>query len=138
MKKNKYLLLVDDNDKYAKKIIEIFKEKFNIHRANNGKEGIELLNKNGINFYDLIITDITMESQLAGINFLKKARKMGYIGKIIIASTGFNYSIALNFAPLLLNSLNVDYLIPKKSLLEKQIQFYRCKFFPKIENNIHL
>ncbi|MFN3604213.1 MAG: response regulator transcription factor [Leptonema sp. (in: bacteria)] len=134
MTKKNFLLLVDDNDKYAKIIIELFADKYEIHRAKNGKEAIEFLEKNGVNFYSLIITDITMESQLAGLNFLKRARKKGYHGKIIIASTGFNYSIALNLAPLFLNSLKVDYLIPKDSLLKKELLLYPCRFFPKVES----
>ncbi len=138
MNQKQYLLLVDDNDKYAEKIKNYFSKTYEIHRAYNGKSALELLEKNGINFYNLILTDITMESQLAGIHFLKKARKMGYNGKIIIASTGFNYSIALNFAALFLNSLKVDYLIPKNSVLNNEITFYPCKFFPKIQNTVSI
>lgn len=138
MNQKKHLLLVDDNDKYASKIEEYFSKTYEIHRAHNGKSALDLLEKNGTNFYEIIITDITMESQLAGIYFLKKARKMGFKGRIIIASTGFNYSIALNLAPLLLNSLKVDYLIPKDSILKNQMAFYPCKFFPKVEDSISI
>jgi len=139
MANEKNLLLVDDNDKYAKILSDYFlKKNYSIDRAYDGKEALEMLEKNGVDYYDIILTDITMESQLAGLTFLKKARKMGYKGKTIIASTGFNYSIAMIFAPLFLNHLKVDYLIPKTSVLNHQIEFYPCKFLPKKEREVIL
>ncbi len=135
----KKLLLVDDNDKYAQILTEYFANKnFIIDRAYDAKEGLEMLIKKGIQYYEIILTDITMETQLAGLFFLKKARKSGYKGKIIIASTGFNYSIVVYLAPLFLKQWNVDYLIPKTSVLNKNIKFYPCKFFAKFENELIL
>lgn len=137
MQKVKYLLLVDDNDKYAKILTEYFQKKsFIIDRAYNGKEALNVLQEKGIHFYDVILTDITMESQLAGLTFLKKARQLGYKGKILIASTGFNYTIAMIFAPLFLKHLNVDYLIPKDSVLNQNIEFYRCEFLSQKEKDV--
>ncbi|GIX43310.1 MAG: response regulator [Leptospiraceae bacterium] len=139
MQKEKHLLLVDDNDKYAKILTEYFQKKsYIIDRAYDGKEALEILQSKDLKYYDIILTDITMESQLAGLTFLKKARQIGYKGKIIIASTGFNYSIAMFLAPLFLNHLKVDYLIPKTSVLKNQIEFYPCKFLANKEKEIVL
>ncbi len=135
----KRLLLVDDNDKYAKILSEYFESMgYEIDRAYFGSEALEIIKNKGVNYYSLILTDITMESQLAGLKFLKNARKLGFKGKIIIASTGFNYNVSLMLAPVFLSNLNVDYLIPKTSVLNHNIEFYSCKLFPKKEDKILL
>ncbi|MCS7205430.1 MAG: response regulator [Leptospiraceae bacterium] len=133
----KTILLVDDNDKYAKLIQEYFEQRgYRLERAYSGKDGLNKLQNFDIDYFDMIITDITMESQLAGLNFLKEARKLGFTGKIIIASTGLNYSIVLYLAPIFLNSLKVDYLIPKDSILKKDFKFYENKIFPTQKSKI--
>lgn len=135
----KKLLLVDDNDRYAKLLKEFFEKKgYAVDRATSANEGLQRLQINGINHYSLILTDITMETQLAGLNFLKEARKLGYTGKIIIASTGFNYPVVLYLAPFFLSGLKVDYLLPKTSVLRHDFMFYPCKIFPSHRKEIEL
>ncbi len=136
---HKRLLLVDDNDKYAKILSDYFESRgYKIDRAYFGNEALEILKNKGVNYYSVILTDITMETQLAGLKFLKNARKLGFKGKIIIASTGFNYNFSLMLAPVFLTNLGVDYLIPKVSVLNHNIEFYSCKLFPKKEDEILL
>lgn len=134
---NKRLLLVDDNDKYAKILADYFSSiGYQVDRAHFGNEALEMIKNKGVNYYSLILTDITMETQLAGLKFLKHARKLGFKGKIIIASTGFNYNVSLMLAPVFLMNLGVDYLIPKTSVLNHNIEFYSCKLFPKKQDKI--
>ncbi len=134
----KKMLLVDDNDKYAKILTEYFQKDFNIERAYSGKEGFEKIKEKEFNYYDLVITDITMENQISGIIFIKKIRENGFNGKIIIASTGFNYGIVLYLTPILLGGLKIDYLIPKEPLLKNEIKLYTCTFLPRLEEKISI
>ena len=124
----KKLLLVDDNDKYAKLLADYFKIRgFNIDRAVNASEGLAMYNDHGKDYYDVIVTDITMESQLAGIFMIKKIHKLGFAGISVIASTGFDVPGGKFFSRLFLRSYGVDYIVPKTTVIRKAPLFYAIR-----------
>jgi len=124
----KQLLIVDDNDKYAVILEEYFKKfGYNTDRAVNAAEGLDKFESNPQDYYDLIVTDITMESQLAGVWMIRTIHKMGYSGKLIVASTGFDVPGGLFLSKLVFRKYGVEYLIPKTTLLKKRPLFYSVR-----------
>lgn len=124
------LLLVDDNDNYARLLHEYFEPLgFSIDRAWNAKEGFDMFSAHPSDYYQVIVTDITMESQLAGLSMLKKIKKKGFGGTVVVASTGFDQPMGMPASRLFLGLYGVHYLIPKTTVKNKQIKFYTLKFF---------
>lgn len=67
------ILLVEDDEKLSKLFYTVLsKQGFNIHIANNGVEGFDILENNHI---DLIISDIMMP-QMNGYDFTENVRKI--------------------------------------------------------------
>jgi len=113
----KQALIVDDNDGYVDMIkSHLVPLGYDFERATLAKEGIKLIDQRGEDHYQLIVTDITMEDQLAGFRFLRHVRKKGYSGPIIVASTGFDGPLGLFFAKGFLRWFRVDLLVPKLPL----------------------
>lgn len=126
----KPLLLVDDNDRYAAILVEYFQGLgYTCERARNGAEGYRLFQERGKGYYSVIVTDITMESQMAGIHMLKKIHKDGYRGTVVVASTGFDVPGVTTLSRILLSGIGIDYLIPKTSVLKKDPLFLGMKLF---------
>ncbi|MCB2212410.1 response regulator [bacterium] len=71
------VLLVDDNDRYAKSLTEDLHRRGveDIVRAVNAKEGVELLRARGDEF-DGVVSDISMEHQISGLRVLRVARAL--------------------------------------------------------------
>ncbi|MBU0519598.1 response regulator [bacterium] len=110
-------LIVDDNDGYVEMIMMHLKpRRYDFERAALAREGIEMLDQRGSDYYQLIVTDITMEGQTAGFRFLRHARKIGYKGPIMVASTGIDVPIVLFLAKWFMKIWQVDMLVPKKPL----------------------
>ncbi|MCB1173996.1 MAG: response regulator [Leptospiraceae bacterium] len=125
-------LLVDDNDKYAELLSSYFKKHgFQFERAFDAREGWDLYQKNAPDYYPLIVTDVTMETQTSGLGMLKKIHRSGYQGTIIIASTGFDVIFAKTLTKLFLRSTGVHYMIPKTTVLSEAPVFYPIGFFEK-------
>jgi CheY-like chemotaxis protein len=123
----KKLLIVDDNDKYAR-IFENYFQKIGysqIDRAVTASSGIDMVNRNGISYYDLIVTDLTMESQLAGLRLIRYLKKNAFPKTVIVASTGFDVSIGMLLSRLYFKNKNVRFLLPKAPLLKEQFNFIR-------------
>jgi len=124
----KRLLLVDDNDKYAKLLTDYFKPLgYEIDLAVNASEGLAKFSEHPKEYYDVIVTDITMESQLAGVFMIKKIHKLGFPGTSVIASTGFDVPGGMFFSRLILRSYGVDYIVPKTTVIKKSPLFYSLK-----------
>lgn len=66
----KSILIVEDNPELQQFIYNQYKNKFNIHTANDGEEGLQVLDKNEI---DIIITDMMMPN-MDGIEFCKSVK----------------------------------------------------------------
>jgi CheY-like chemotaxis protein len=129
----KPLLLVDDNDRYAAILDEYFQALgYTSDRARDGAEGYRLFQERGKEHYAVIVTDITMESQMAGIHMLKKIHKDGYRGTVVVASTGFDFPGATTLSRILLAGIGIDYLIPKTSVLKKDPLFLGMKLFNRV------
>ncbi len=79
-----YNILVCDDDKEIVNAIEIYltKEGYNILKANNGKEALEVLEKNTVH---LIILDIMMP-KMDGIEALSEIRKDKSLPVIILSA----------------------------------------------------
>ncbi len=110
-------LIVDDNDTYAAMLLRHLEpDGFRFDRARSAGEGLEMLQKNGAEAYSLIVTDITMEGQTAGMRLIRQLRRKGYRGIVLVASTGFNFSPVLFFSRFFLKLWGVDVLTPKEPL----------------------
>lgn len=120
---NHYVLIVDDNDKYAIALENYFK-KINIptDRARNAHEGFRMFHQKT---YSAIITDITMETQTSGLWLARKIYKEGYTGKIIITSTGFDVWGVLWLGRYFLPWFaGAGWMIPKIPLKEGRVEFH--------------
>ena len=126
----KNLLLVDDNDKYAKILDEHFAPLgYKSTRAVDAADGLAKFDAEAGDHYDVIVTDITMESQLAGIFMLGKIKQRGYGGTVVVASTGFDVPLVVPLSRACLRGYGVHYLIPKTTVLSRKIAFYPMAFF---------
>lgn len=115
----KSVLLVDDNDRYARAITEDLEGRgAAVTRARTAAAGRRLITR-GCGF-DGIVTDITMETQISGLGVLLKARTAGFRGVLATASTGLDSGFGWIFNRLFLGSLmGCRYLIPKRLIRER-------------------
>ena len=135
----KRLLIVDDNEKYARIIREYYSNgEFEIDWAMTAAEGIEKVDSVGLDYYQLIITDITMEHQLAGFTLIRHLHKHGFPGMLIVASTGFDVPPGMFLARLFMGKRGVDYLIPKSSMRKKDFDFYPARLFSKPTKSVQV
>ena len=126
----KELLLVDDNDKYAAILDEYFAERgYRSTRAVDAAEGLAKFDEHAPDFFKAIVTDITMETQLAGIFMLGKIHRRGYPGTVVVASTGFDVPLVVPLSRACLRPYGVHFLIPKTTVLSRNIAFYPMSFF---------
>ncbi len=128
----KRLLIVDDNDKYAALIDEYFAARgYTSERVYSAQEGIDKIKSVGPEYYSLVVTDITMESQLAGLKLTSYLHKTSFPGTVIVASTGFDIPPGMLISKFYFGAQNVRYLIPKTTVLKKDFVFYEPKLFTK-------
>lgn len=126
----KKMLLVDDNDRYAKMLTEYFANYgYEAERVYSATEGIEAYDQKDQDYYDLVVTDITMESQLAGLRLIKHLHKKSYPGSVVVASTGFDVPPGLTVSRIYFSMRSVDYLIPKSTVRSNALEFYPVKLF---------
>jgi CheY-like chemotaxis protein len=115
-------LIVDDNDTYAAMLLRHLEpDGFHFDRARSAGEGLEMLQKNGAAAYSLIVTDITMEGQTAGMKLIRQLRRKGYRGIVLVASTGFNFPPVLFISRFFLRLWGVDVLTPKEPLRKGEL-----------------
>lgn len=118
----KKLLIVDDNDRYADALKNHFiKEGWICERAYTAKEGWEMFQSSKQNtkssYYDMIITDITMETQTSGLWFIRNVHKDGFSGTKVIATTGFDVKGVMFFSKWILPWFaGISFMIPKVPL----------------------
>lgn len=121
---NQPALIVDDNDDYTAMILTHLEPLgYRFERARSAHEGLETLRKSSPNRFNLIVTDITMEGQTAGLKLIRQIRQSGYHGVLMVASTGFNTPIVLHLARIFLALWGVDLLLPKEPL---KTRTFRC------------
>ncbi len=122
------LLLVDDNEKYKNLILGIYSSNdYEIIWVKSAALAKQAVQEKGINFFHTIVTDITMETQISGLLFAVGLRKKGFQGKIIIASTGFDFPIIAALAKTILAWFGINEIIPKVSLKQGNPKILVCK-----------
>lgn len=117
----KKILIVDDNDRYALNLQNYFHAKgISTDRAVNAKLGFEMFSKTSD--FDMIISDITMESQTSGLWMMRKIYKTGYKGVMVIASTGFDVWGVMGISKFILTWFcGLDWMIPKVPLKKGEV-----------------
>ncbi len=126
--KLKQLLLVDDRAKYADLIAEFFRRHgYLVDLAVSAKQGIGMLNERGLDHYRVVVTDITMEHQLAGLELIYFLFRKKYAGTVVMASTGFDVYLGMFFSKLFMGLFGVHYLVPKRSIAKRDFSFYRAR-----------
>ncbi len=121
----KNVLVVDDNDRYAKALNEDLTSRgAEVSRALTAREALVMISEPKSD-YDGIVTDISMESQLAGLKVITQARKLGFKGTMTVATTGldtkFGYWVNRFFLGTI---LKVDFLIPKLPIKHDGLIFW--------------
>lgn len=128
----RHLLIVDDNDKYAKLIHEHFtSEGYTCQRVENAAAGIEAVKQHGLDYFTVVVTDITMESQTAGFKLIKYLRKNHFPGTLVVASTGFDVYPGMVLAKMLMGDMGVDFLIPKTTVIKQDFHFYEPRLYAR-------
>ncbi|MDP0500523.1 MAG: response regulator [Verrucomicrobiota bacterium JB022] len=126
------LLLVDDNNHYAELLTEYFAPRgFALERAVSGEEGLARYQAHAPDYFAAIITDITMETRLAGYWMVRRLRRAGYKGTMMVASTAFNEIPIIDLHRALYQGLDIQFLIPKRELKQGSPRFYPLGFFRK-------
>jgi hypothetical protein len=117
----KRVLIVDDNDRYATNLKKYFDELgIESDRAFTAREGWDFFKSNAS--YDLIVSDITMETQTSGLWLMRDIFKSGYSGTMAIASTGFDVSGVMKISRyLLVWFCGLDWMIPKIPLKQGEV-----------------
>lgn len=128
----KKLLIVDDNDRYANNLKDHYtKEGWECLRAYSAKEGWQIYqsskNAEGNSNLDMIITDITMETQTSGLWFIRRVHKDGFKGTKIIATTGFDVKGVMHFSKWILPWFaGITFMIPKVPLKKGEVVLIPC------------
>lgn len=123
------LLLVDDNDHYASLLTDYFAPRgFALERAYSAKQGLERYTTQAPDYYAAVITDITMETRLAGFWLVRQLRKAGYTGTMMIASTAFNEIPIIDLHRAFYLGQGIQFLIPKRELRQGKPLFYPLGF----------
>lgn len=112
-----HVLLVDDNDRYAEAIEGHLRRRGTVvERVRSAEEGLAILREKAADF-DGVITDITMETQISGLRILSRARRLGFRGVLVTASTGLDSRLGYLLNRFILGTIyGCDYLIPKRHI----------------------
>lgn len=114
----KRVLIVDDNPHYAKRIEAdiLSRGDAEIVKAENAAEGIALMDK-AHNTFDAIVTDMSMETEYAGTRIMRHAKKIGFNGRLCVATTALDYWYGLYTTGLVFRYFyGADYMIPKRPI----------------------
>lgn len=130
----KKVLIVDDNDRYANNLKIYFDSlKISNDRAVDAKAGWELFQKNSD--YDMVVSDITMETQTSGLWLMRRIYKSGYKGILSIASTGFDVWGVMGFSKyFLVWFCGLHWMIPKVPLKNGTVEWVATS---KVKNQIN-
>ncbi|TGN20371.1 response regulator [Leptospira idonii] len=120
----KKVLIVDDNDRYANNLTSFFKEKgIASDRALDAAEGWRLYSADKT--YDMIVSDVTMETQTSGLWMMRRIHKDGYAGVKVIASTGFDVWGVMGFSSWFLPLFcGLHWMIPKVPLKQGTVEWH--------------
>lgn len=117
--KMQHVLLADDNDFYAGKLSRSMQsETTYVTRVASAAQAIALLEQQA-NHYDAVVTDMSMETELAGLKVLAFCKKIKFPGVVAVATTALDSYWAFFINQWLFSWYGADYLIPKK-FIQKQ------------------
>jgi hypothetical protein len=126
------LLLVDDRAAYTRIITDFFGGiGYAVDCAVTAREGILMLGRKGLDHYRVVVTDITMEHQLAGLSVVLFLLRKKFSGTVVMASTGFDVRLGMFFSKLFMGMLGVHYLVPKTTILKEDFAFYPARLFSR-------
>jgi len=112
------VLLADDNDRYAEALTRDLRKRGaqEVIRVFDAASAVEKLRTEG-DTIDTVVTDISMETQVSGLQVLRAARH-GHPGRlVVVATTGLDTHLGFLFNRFFLGRLyKCDYLIPKKPI----------------------
>ena len=113
-------LIIDDNRRYTKMLQERLEQQgCKVEKVLSAQDSIKHLSIVEPDHYQIIFTDITMETQVSGIGLTYRIRRrLGFKGCLIIYSTGFNFPAVLWISKLLFRAIGADGLIPKNGLID--------------------
>ncbi|AOV18239.1 hypothetical protein BJI67_15265 [Acidihalobacter aeolianus] len=113
----RHVLVVDDNDFYAERLsADLAARGATCERACSAAEGMAMLDA-GRERYDAVVTDISMETELAGLKVLRHARRIGFRGQVASATTALDARWAFTLNRFFLGVVyRADYLIPKRPI----------------------
>lgn len=114
----RHVLVVDDNDFYAERLMaDLASRGATCERAHSAAEGMQRLDTEAHRF-DAVVTDISMETELAGLKVLRHARRIGFQGPVACATTALDARWAFTLNRYILGRLyRADYLIPKRPIV---------------------
>ena len=112
-----HYLIVDDNDRYAAALAADAQARGGTSlRARSAREGIDLYRERFATLAG-VITDIDMETQLAGLRVVYYLNRQGFRGILAVATTGLDAAWAFRWNRWVFSRLlPVDYLIPKRPI----------------------
>ena len=114
----KRVLIIDDNPHYGDRIEAdiLSRSDAEIVRAESAAEGMAIMDREHDKF-DAIVTDMSMESEYAGTRVLRHAKKIGFKGKLCVATTALDYWYGLYTTGLVFRYwYGADYMIPKRPI----------------------
>lgn len=124
------LLLIDDRAPYRRITLAWYhaKQQFHCEVVATATEGLALLAMRGAGYYGMIVSDVSMEYELAGLYAARYWHRLGFDGIGVLSSTGFDNFFGLVAATLWLGgNPSVDWLIPKTSLKLGTPRYVRCR-----------
>lgn len=116
-----HVLLVDDNDFYAGKLTRSLQSHSNakVTRVISAQAAIALLQVHP-DIYDGVVTDMSMETELAGLKVLAFCKKIQFSGTVAVATTALDTAWAFFINQWLFAWYGADYLIPKRFIKKRQ------------------
>ncbi|MBN2091275.1 hypothetical protein JW964_16815 [candidate division KSB1 bacterium] len=110
------VLIADNNNFYFSIMSSIYQEhEYYVTRARSAPDAWRLIQQNGLEFYDIIVTEITIESHLSGLVLAVKLKKAGFKNPVYFASKRFNITFTYIVSTGLFRMLGIERLIPKNA-----------------------
>lgn len=110
------VLIADNSNFYFSIMSRIYEEhEFQVTRARSAPDAWKLIKEKGLEYYDIIVTEMTIESHLSGIILAMKLKKAGFKNPVYFASKRFNITFTYILSTGLLRMIGIDRLIPKNA-----------------------
>lgn len=112
------VLVVDDNDHYGSALAAHAEDHdaTEVLRARSAAEGIEMLGPD-CRGYDTVITDISMERELAGLSVIAHANRCRFGGVLATATTALDRWYGFRFNQVVFGFIHrTDFMIPKRPI----------------------